>query len=475
MLTFLPLVPEPSPPWTTELIQPNLKEQKDQPDVNDYFTNYDIGKFLCNYETSSVDSMSIDSDCESDLDVDLDDVDYPRRGALLHLLTNSLVFSHVAPFVSAADKVHLAATSKAFYSLVHGTPYAFKYLDLTRWQRSTAQSTTSSTQHGRNSEWCEPEYSLGPYHDVFTSLHNSRWLSSVNTLILDNTNVDVELVSHLLTSPSCNVRILSLRNTPSLNKEALCSFLKVLCSQDHGAVLKLKGLYLFGNDETETSDLWYRKHGRIMTPSKEAVEGNMWADLLMYCHGKIAFDGVLCNGPRHAISSAHGKVSGIDVNYNDLDLRRIPLSRLPPGRPDTQASMATFSLGGCAGCGSAPEGWTTWGDDHAAASQFPLLWPPPRLSTKARVAMCPDGESVRPHRTHHHGNNHSSPSRFIPRCEWCVYGRLCACCMRWWCESCLPDSAAHGLEPVDGDVSHKVRMSMRFECCSSCPSRPCTN
>ena len=457
MVTFLSLVPEPSPPFSPDATDGGK---------HDYFTKYDIGKFLCNYETSSVDSMSIASDSDSDVEPELDDADYPRPGALLHLLTNSLILAHIAPFVSAADKLNLAATSKAFHALVHGTPYAFKYLDLTRLERFAAVQDTNTAPAAvsvnllRHTQWCElPEYRLGPYHDVFNHLHNSRWLSSVNTLILDNTNVDAELVGHLLTSPSCNVRILSLRNTPFLNKESLCTVLQTLCSQTGpGTAPKLKGLYLFSKEASESSgDLWYRERGRVLAAST-ASDGGDWASTLLACRGKIAFDGVLCNGPRHTISPAFGKVPGLDIDSTDVDLRRIPLSRLPPGEPNAQASMATFSLGGCASCGSAPEGWTTWGDDHTAGggvvSQFPLLWPPPRLSTNVRVAMCPDGESLHPHKTHgYRGYGETpSPSRFIARCEWCVYGRACACCMRWWCESCLPDSAAHGLASVVDDA-----------------------
>jgi hypothetical protein len=53
-----------------------------------------------------------------------------QHSALLHLLTNSLVLGHTAPYLSCYDVLNLAATSRAFRYLVYHTPQVFRRLDL---------------------------------------------------------------------------------------------------------------------------------------------------------------------------------------------------------------------------------------------------------------------------------------------------------------------------------------------------------
>ncbi|KAL1895667.1 hypothetical protein Sste5346_005138 [Sporothrix stenoceras] len=440
---------------------------------------------------------------------------------LLQLLINSLVLAHTAPYLSVHDVLRLAATSKDFRGLIYGTPSVFRYLDLSRLQSAIRIGDDFGAPIDRGGQtWrneqidenlTEDEFYSGPLRGAFRALTRpgvhtglstfagtprGTWLAGVHTLILNNVSVTAELVHEIMRSPDYNVRILSLRNAKHCNEVQLRHILRTACraSRPDGTP-KLRGLYIFGGgrqgetgwdnalggyggsqrvlygENVNGDDLWYHSRGRVLPRSMASVE---WAGTLMDCRGVIAFDGVLCTSPRHTNSPAFGKVSGLQSHAH--------------ARQHTTFAMASFALDGCAGCGSAPDGWTTWGDpslnQHAQRydegdpylSRFPLLWPPPLLSSNVRVAMCPEGESPNPGRfgshAHAHSHTHSdstTPSQFIARCELCVHGRLCALCHRWWCESCIPDgqngvpwtdvpsTATNASSSSTTSHSHKVR------------------
>jgi hypothetical protein len=108
-------------------------------------------------------------------------------------------------------------------------------------------------------------------------------------------------------------------------------------------------------------------------------------------------------------------------------------------------------MDGCASCGSAPEGWTVWGETKTAErdehdrrtsrsgsdeiGRFPLLAPPPMHSATLSAAMCPSGQPVRSRITQIFPGKQPK-ARFIPRCFDCLRDRYCVGCQRWWCESC---------------------------------------
>ncbi|CAK7218276.1 hypothetical protein SBRCBS47491_003455 [Sporothrix bragantina] len=443
-------------------------------------------------------------------------------GTLLHLLSNSLVLSHTTPYLSAHDVLRLAATNKAFRGLLYSNPSVFRYLDLSRLHSAVhlgddGLGASESVIDRGGQTWrneqidenlTEDEFYSGPLRGAFRALRRpgiytnglgGQWLSGVHTLILNNVSVTAELVHEILRSPEYNVRILSLRNAKHCNEVQLQHILRTACrpSRPDGTP-KLRGLYIFGgggrsgetgwdnalggyqqhhstsastglhkDDNPNGDELWYRSRGRVLSRNTASAE---WATTLMACRGVLAFDGVLCNGPRHANSPAFGQIPGLmsggGIGTGSTTSGRIsPNHRPPASPPHTMFAMAHFALDGCAGCGGAPEGWTTWGNPMQARpgeegdpslSQFPMLWPPPLLSSNPRVTMCPEGESVNANRftssssSHNHGHDHAhgeshvdnndkAPSQFIARCEWCAYGRLCALCHRWWCESCMPD------------------------------------
>jgi hypothetical protein len=54
-----------------------------------------------------------------------------QHSALFHLLSNSLVLSHLAPHLSCYDLLNLGGTSRAFRYLVHATPQVWQRIDLT--------------------------------------------------------------------------------------------------------------------------------------------------------------------------------------------------------------------------------------------------------------------------------------------------------------------------------------------------------
>ncbi len=181
-------------------------------------------------------------------------------------------------------------------------------------------------------------------------------------------------------------------------------------------------------------EAWYvRRGGQFLL--QNTTSGEDWANTLAACQGIIAFDAVLCGGPRH--------------EYSTSTMNVIP-----------HQSIATRALDGCASCGSAPEGWTVWGETTADSrrdpderrdsgnfsseiGRFPLLWPPPRHSSSVRVAMCPAGQPTNPRLV---SGKEKDRARFIPRCYDCLQDRYCGSCNRWWCETCYPAPNAH-VEP----------------------------
>ncbi len=283
----------------------------------------------------------------------------------------------------------------------------------------------------------------GPIRGIFGALSRAHILRQVQTLILDGLAVTAELVHEILIDPSYNIRVLSLRGAKHLNERLLCRALMTACRPSRrDGTPKLKALYIFTAPDQkaapkagaaapkpsvvgtgwntrshevlstllqEEGDAWYTRKGQILTrpiPSD-------WAHTLVACRGILAFDSVLCNGPRHHNSPVFGKVA------------------FPEG--GNHFAVATHALSGCVGCGSAPEGYTVWGeyaldDEGGDAAHFPLLAPPPLLSSNYRVAMCPTGQMVNPSR---YGRDKGQAPRFIARCAECLRDRYCWSCHRW--------------------------------------------
>ncbi|KAK7993085.1 hypothetical protein PG991_016264 [Apiospora marii] len=340
---------------------------------------------------------------------------------LADLLSNTLVLRQTLPYLPISSLLNLTSTSKQLRDLLYSDPDVFRHIDLTHVK--AAQFEAAGIDHGgevwRNVQLdeylTEDDFYSGPLRGIFTSLQKkNNILQSVQTLVLDGLSVTAELVHEILVDPQFAVRILSLRETKHLNHRKLMQSLRYACrpSRPEGTP-RLKGIYLFSKrdappspcrrrkrdcrppstDECHGGDDWYHKRGLII--SKPVGAG--WAETILDCRGSILFDAVLCTGPRHRNSPAFGTA---------------------PITGDTAThpwSVATYSVGGCASCGAAPEGFTTYGE--SPAEELPLLTPLARDSSNIRAATRPTTVSKKT------AASQQTKHQFVPRCEDCIRER----------------------------------------------------
>lgn len=291
----------------------------------------------------------------------------------------------------------------------------------------------------------------------------------MQSLILDGLSVTAELCHDIFNDASFSVRILSIRDVRNLNHGKLRGALQYACRPGRPEnTPRLKALYIFGpknagrvespcpassqhshgqhgasigtgwNHKSQTAltnslrregDSWWHKKGRIIArPVSEE-----WVSCMLACEGLIAFDAVLCRGPRHRNSHVFGKA------YSS------PLGGSKP-------ASATFAVRGCEGCGSAPEG--VHDAQKSSPMSLPLLAPPPVLSSSIVAATMP-------HSVQSLDEAHRHEPSFVGRCADCLRERYCAGCHKWWCENCyqLPSEQAQlaelgdvvVVEPGDGN------------------------
>lgn len=276
------------------------------------------------------------------------------------------------------------------------------------------------------------------------------------------------MIHDILVDPSYSVRILSIRDAKNLNERVLRGTLQYACRASRPKGMpRLRGLYVFGTKDADSTagaveDLAVKKMTTLSTLQQPepwyALRGSQfprhitpdWASTLVACDGIIAFDAVLCTGPRHVNSPAWGT-----VNIDALNAAA--------GSPATSQiphfAVATHSLGGCASCGAAPEGWTVWGESvssmqlepRTGVGRFPLLAPPPMHSANLETAMCPAGQPLKA-RIGSVSGEKTNEARFIPRCFDCLRDRHCNGCHVWWCESCYVGPRAPELGSYGGEM-----------------------
>jgi hypothetical protein len=312
----------------------------------------------------------------------------------------------------------------------------------------------------------EDDFFSGPLRGVFSKLDRQHLLQNVKTLILDGLSVPAELVREIILEDRFNVKILSIRNVTNMNQRGLQSVLRYVVRPSAPRLPKLKGLYLFGrkdapatpshetqpvtsgrvstgvmssegaqigaewNSRSELAlsaslglkqpvDDWWKTKGNVWSiqGSTNRAPASDWADILLACQGIIAFDAVLCRGPRHDPS------------------KTTPDRLLRP-------AIANIALGsrGCESCGSCPEQPAVFNRD--AESSFPLLAPPPMHASTVRSAQKPIVED---------GN----VPLLILRCSDCLRERFCEKCHKWWCEDCYQEPVSrakrqHPNSPEDG-------------------------
>lgn len=361
--------------------------------------------------------------------------------SLFDLLSNSLVLAQLSPHLEISTLLALAATSKQFTSLIYGSPYSFRYLNL-----STLKHRLSPTNAAVQERWrqgytgtyrTEDDYYSVALRWVFGALKRRNVLGNVTTLILDGLSVPNVLLGDILCNDSCNVRILSIRGCSNMRDQGLRQLLKYIVrpSRPEGSP-KLKGLYYFGfpdqssngtatNDDKSTQATvtvgvtsssgaqlgrrdWYTTFGEI-TSRRIDLE---WVPILQACSGVISFDTVLCR---------HKKES------------------------HSRSNIATISLGpqGCQNCHSSPEGPAFAG--ISPVDQLPLLSPPPLHSSSVRAAQRPAlGDSFTP--------------PFFARCRDCLEFRRCERCNVWWCEDCysVPKAQTQNIGKREGKTDVKL-------------------
>jgi hypothetical protein len=373
------------------------------------------------------------------------------------LLSNSLVLRQTVPYLTTASIYALVATSKSIHHIIRNSPEAFRYLDLSTVKSAIVKNEPLDS--GGISWRCErmdeslteDEFYSGPLRGIFSKLERQSLLYNVHVMILDGLSVPADLVRELIAEDRFNVRILSIREVKHLNERKLQQVLKYAVRPSRPAgTPKIKGIYLFGpraiqdapNEKkrhlfpskgvmssqgaqigaewnhkssdalnvalAHTDDKWYQSSGR-MTAKRPSYE---WAETVQACEGIIAFDAVLCRGPRHDITKAFVNDSSTPTNTAH------PNSYLKP-------AIASVALGpaGCENCHSCPESLAVFGD--APTSQMPLLSPVPLHSSSLRAAQMPKAN---------HGSKY--PPLYV-RCEDCLRGRYCEKCHKWWDEECF--------------------------------------
>ena len=386
--------------------------------------------------------------------------DGPPPTTLADFLSNTLVLRQTAPYLPVSSIYALAATSKALHTIVHQSPEVFRYLDLSTVKSAVVpyeplDSGGISWRAERMDEsLTEDEFYSGPLRGIFSKLERRRLLQNVHTLVLDGLSVPADFVREIIAEDKYNVRILSIREAKHLNERKLMQVLRYAVRPSRPAgTPKVKGIYFFGprdhaltqdtpskkkppppparqggvmsslgaqigaewnQKSTEalnaalarTEDKWYQCSGRML-PKKPSRD---WAEILKACEGFIAFDAVLCRGPRHDSTKAFMSEGPTT-----------PSSFLHP-------AIATVALGagGCETCHSSPEGPADFG--NSPASELPLLSPLPLHSSSIRAAQMP------------HTIDGSKPPPLFVRCEDCLKGRWCERCHKWWDEDCYTGS-----------------------------------
>ncbi|KAJ5480969.1 hypothetical protein N7539_006863 [Penicillium diatomitis] len=384
----------------------------------------------------------------------------PKQAPLENALSNSLILDHMAPYLGPSSLLTLASTSRHLSKVITTTPYVFRHLDLTRCRG--AQLSTAEPSQDADTQ-TEDEIYSAPLRKIFGSLEKRSLLQDVRTLILDGLSVPADLVADIILTDRFNVNILSIRECQHLNERKLMQVIQhaVRPTRPQGTP-KVKAIYHFSpmhtppraavrrqyrdwwgsrlapssdssrsssntssdNDEEvpqgsvsppktanapahlqSHGDEWYRASGRIFKHG--LVDG--WAQTLQKCEGLIAFDAVLCRGPRH----------DVDRYTNATETNPAPEGRL------LGPAIASVALGprGCDGCHSSPEGPAIWG--QSSDEHFPLLSPIPvhvsHVAAAKRPVLIPGEYPV-----------------LIARCADCLTDRWCHRCNKWFCSNCLP-------------------------------------
>ena len=365
----------------------------------------------------------------------MDPVNNNLPASLLDLFSNDLILRLTSPYIGIRSLLSLAATSKAYKSLVYRTPHVFQHVNLCGVKALTGFESESDglIDDQKIKDLCAHRFRI-----IFTILGNRNVIQHVRTLILDGLCVPSTVVDDILCNDRYRIHLLSLRRMAGWSTDGALRIIHHLVrpSRPKGTP-KLRGLYCFGlsnsiqevlnvdsevrrrpkaigvtasmgaqlgadNQMDDDLDDFRKQFGE--DPYSDSPYGALgtsnalayryiapeWAETLEACSGLIAFDGVLCRHNRESV-------------------------------PDRRPKLATVRLTGCKSCGSSPEGPAYPG--VSPTDHLPLLWPPPLHSSKVEVAQ----------RIDTHGQPYPP---LILRCRTCLKDRWCKTCNVWWCESC---------------------------------------
>jgi len=369
--------------------------------------------------------------------------------SLVDLLANSVVLRRIAPYLTTRGLLALVATNKIMRNIINGQSDAWRHLDLGDIAVAKIEATSldvggvSWRAERMDESLTEDDFYGGPLRGILNQLHKKHMLKYVQTLILDGLSVPADVVREIVAEDRFNVKVLSIREAKNLNPHRLQQILRYIVRPTRAeGTPKLKALYFFGAKDaariinnpqqrpegsipngiammegaqigaewnqrsfsalttclSDEEAKWYSATGRTLRRPQSD-----WAETLQICRGVIAFDAVLCRGPRHDI---------MKVDSKDF----------------LQPAIATIALGpkGCEICHTCPEMPAIFG--QSPAMMLPLIGPPPSHSSTVRAAQIPQFH-----------DEHGNYPRLILRCDDCLKGRWCERCNRWWCENCYEE------------------------------------
>ncbi|KAK3710831.1 hypothetical protein LTR37_010055 [Vermiconidia calcicola] len=272
---------------------------------------------------------------------------------VIDVLANSVVLRQLAPYLPIRSLLKLSATNKSVRRYLISQPEPWRHLDLTGTTTAIFDSSpidvggVSWRAERMDESLTEDDFYAGPLRGIFGRLHQKRILENVQTLILDGLSVPADLVREIVAEDRYRVRVLSLRECNHLNATKLQQVLRYITRPTRAEdTPKLKALYFFGPKDTTRSALcqhsksstsgslgvmesegaqigaewnrrssaaleacicddearWYGSTGKIL---KRPLSD--WPETLRACKGLIAFDAVLCRGPRHDITKVNSE------------------------------------------------------------------------------------------------------------------------------------------------------------------------
>ena len=362
---------------------------------------------------------------------------------LLDIISNHVVFTQLAPYLS------ISVVSRTFESIIYDDPSTFRRLDLSTARgipfelcecedADEHEKEDVSASHLLGLEWTWPYLEnthCMPLMKLTSMLAKRNILAHIRTLILDRQYVHFKQLRAILLDGVCGIRLVSPINVKHLDFPTFRQFIVNICSNDDRlGSLKLEGIYLFGppvslleletpfegewpparplepennvtgtSGSTEWCNPWTPHPGGTVLQERRGDGLYNDAHLLKSTKGIIAWDAVLCRGPKH---------SQVMSNPDRINA--------PIIHPIVRTATVALGSSGCHICHSSPEG------PGSTLSQLPLLSPPPIHASSVEAAQQAPFS--------HENGTASSP--FYARCSRCTMDRWCKGCNKWWCENC---------------------------------------